>query len=210
MAGQTLVDAVNSVLERLGNIPYDWGSVAKAHQDKLFQYVAIFNDQINRSEDGEGSPLYDTPACFVDVEPAAYVRLLGELSTSDLTYRIRIMDKQFDASDGTLDQNLQIFGFRNLVKESLSNFVPANSSMLQHTSEMQDPDHTAVYIWQMEFKSAFIDTIGSIYSPINDNVIDYVGADIELVVNPIFRSDTNLQDEAYNILTDETGLTLTL
>ena len=189
MAGQTLVDAVNSVLERLGSIPYDWGSIAKAEQNNLFQYVAIFNDQINRMEDGEGSPLFDTPACFVDIEPAPYLRLLGELSTSDLIYRIRIVSKEYDAGDGTLDQNLAVFAIRNAVKESLSNFVPANSSMLQHTSEMQDPDHTAVYVWQMEFKSAFIDTIGSIYSPINDTVIDLPPNTVDLEESITFETE---------------------
>lgn len=171
MAVKTLVDAVNSVLAAIGNIPYDWGAVKKSRQNNLFQYVAMFNDQINRAANGEIDP-YDCPACFLEVMPADSLRLLGGVSTSDFIYRVRIVGVEFDAKNGTKDQNLTIFAYRDIIKATLAYFTPDNSSRMQHIAESQDTDHTAVYVWQMDFKSAFIDTKGSIYDPTNNDVID--------------------------------------
>ena len=204
MAVKTLVDAVNSVLGAIGNIPYDWGAVKKSRQAYLFQYVAMFNDQINRAATGDIDP-YDCPACFLEIIPADSLRLLGGISTSDFIYRVRIVGVEFDAKNGTKDQNLTIFAYRDVIKATLAYFTPDNSSRLQHVAESQDTDHTAVYVWQMDFKSAFIDTKGSIYDPTIADVIEFYSPNITLEERFSVANDNVLQDENLTGLTDEFG-----
>ena len=170
MASSTLVQSVNSLLEFIGSIPYDWGSLAKSQQNKLFQYVAIYNNQISNEEEGED--VFDKPACFVEVDTGDYTPMLGGIGATDITYRLRIVGAEFDATNGTRDQNLTIFEYRDLVKRYLVNFTPLNGSRMMHIAEMQDTDHTAIYVWIMEFKTAFIDVIGSIYDDANPYILN--------------------------------------
>lgn len=171
MASSTLVESVNNLLEYIGSIPYDWGSIAKSQQNSLFQYVAIYNSQIENEDEGEGD-LYDKPACFVEVATGDYTPMLGGIGATDINYRIRIVGAEYDAINGTKDQNLTIFEYRDLLKRYLVNFTPLNGSRMMHMSEMQDTDHTSIYVWLMEYKSAFIDVTGSQYDDASPFIIN--------------------------------------
>ena len=207
MASSTLVQSVNSLLEFIGEIPYDWGSIAKSQQYKLFQYVAIYNNQISNEEEGED--VFDKPACFVEVDTGDYTPMLGGIGATDITYRLRIVGAEFDATNGTRDQNLTIFEYRDLVKRYLVNFTPLNGSRMMHIAEMQDTDHTAIYVWIMEFKTAFIDVIGSMYDEPNPYIFDYQNDNLALGVDVYMESDNILQTENLFDITDDYGENLT-
>ena len=150
-----IVDNINSILARLGEIPYDWEGIAKSSQDKLFQLVAMWNSQ-NEVAEGGGEP-FDTPACFLEMNAGEYVPLLGGMYCSDVIYRVRIVMTEFDSLAGTKGQNLSIFEYRNLVKKYLCNFTPINGSSMFHIGDMQDDKHGNTYTYIMDFKSAFMD-----------------------------------------------------
>jgi len=208
MASKTLIDAVNSVLDALGSIPYTW-DYPMAVDGKLFQFVSTFNDQINREKAGDGI-LFAKPAAFVQIQPAEYTPLLGKISTTDYIYRIHIVGIEMTDQAVTLDRNISIFEYRDAVKRKLINFTPDNSSQMMHVSEQQDADHTHVYVWQMDFKSAFIDVTGSIYDDKNTYIIELPANTVTIEIDERLNGNTTLSDEIFQGLTDETGIPLTL
>ena len=159
-----LREAVQSILDKASAIPYSWGAVKMPRQNYLFQQVAVFNEQIKREKDGSGY-LFQKPAFFLEVLNSEPRPLMSGVSETEQTWRVHIVAQEFDATDGTLDQNLSIFEYRALVKTWLKSFTPTNCGAFIDSGEQQDRSHTGVYVYILDFKNTFIDVSGSPYDP---------------------------------------------
>lgn len=127
-----------------------------------FNYVAIWNDHVNRLTDGSGYSFH-CPAAFVEYEAQESYQLTGGLTHIDYIVRIHIVHQELDAADGTLDQNVNVFTYRDATKTSLLGQKPTNFSNLQYYAEFQDYTHNNIYHYILEFIGGFIDTKGSPY-----------------------------------------------
>lgn len=131
----------------------------------LFKYVADFNDQFTKLDEGqqEAIPL---PAALVEaVEPIESNQLGGGLLQADILWRIHIGMEQLDAADGTMGQNVTIKQYRRAVIMALSLKEPTASTPLVLVADKPDTKHTNTYVWQVDFRSGFIDSSGSPYDP---------------------------------------------
>lgn len=126
-------------------------------------YSAVWNNQFKLLAEGE-SYMFPLPAAFVEtILPNNYTQLAYGITESDVTFRIHLGLEQIDAGDGTMDQNLSIFDFRNAIIALLTDFEPTACSMLMKTSESQEYNHNNLYHYTIDFICSFIDDRGSKY-----------------------------------------------
>ena len=116
-------------------------------------------------EDGkiESFPM---PAFFIEVElPQSHTQLGAGYTESDVTFRIHIAQTEYDAQDGTLEENKSIFALRDQVVALLTYYTAPGCCPLMKVREVQDYEHTNVYHYIIDFQASFIDTTGGIVKP---------------------------------------------
>ncbi len=149
--------------------------IKTALQDVLLQarnvsgvlYAAVFNNQV-KEELGGHTFDFPKPAILVEIAtPNEGKQTLGResVTVSELTWRLSIVHEQLDAQDGYLDQNLDVFDFRDAVKRAFSFFKPKNCSLWQYVEESQDYAHNNIYVYSIAFKCSYVDTKGSPLDP---------------------------------------------
>jgi len=138
---------------------------------KLFQWVAVWNNQVQQWKAGKGFPV-QRPCCFIELDlgqAAAMGR--GVTLYRDVKIICHIVDWQVDAGDGTLDQNLQVITWRDLLKTNLERFFPRHCGAMTTLNEQQDYAHTGVYHYIITFKTSLSDLQGSLLDPAQTSVI---------------------------------------
>lgn len=135
--------------------------LTKIATDTTFQYVRVFNNQFAQIENGtvESFPM---PCAFIEiVAPQQYDQLSVGYTTSDLFTRVHIGMVEYDAQDGTFEQNLSIFALRDRIINLLQLYQPVGAGKLMKVAEAQDYEHTNVYHYTIDFKCSFVDTVGA-------------------------------------------------
>ena len=191
MATSCILDAVNSILTQIGSIPFEWSAVPGAEKSRptlLFQLVRMWNNQIKRAEDGLGYS-FEKPACFIELRQGETEQLLDNVTITDLTWRLHIVDFELDAGDETnMDQNLTVFAFRDLVVQYMNEFTPTNCSTTFKVAEEQDYDHTELYHYTVDMKCLLTDTKGSWLDP--DQVqVEFTGPNTNAEVDLSFTDN---------------------
>jgi hypothetical protein len=146
-----------------------------ARQITGVQYVAIFNNQVKEEQDGKTFD-FPKPALLVEIEnPNQGLQTLGQdfVSVSEITWRISIVHEQLDAADGTMDQNLDVFDYRDLLKVAMTGIRPKNCSKWMYVEESQDYAHNNIYVYSVGFKCSFVDTKGSPLDPDSNTYITF-------------------------------------
>lgn len=175
-----LKTAISFILDAIKGIEYDWSNApydvnvlgnAQARPDKLFQKVLVWNNQINRLKSGDGYA-FQCPACFLELIPESTNQFLDNVTLTDYVGRFHIVDMELDAADeDSLDQNLNVFIYRDIVKSAIVGIQPPNCSTMFNVSEEQDYEHDDVYHYIIDFKFCFTDTKGSILDADQTKVI---------------------------------------
>ena len=102
------------------------------------------------------------PCTFIEVQmPEDHAQLGGGITDSTVTFKIHIGSVEYDAQDGTLEENKTIFAYRDDVVAALTHYQPTGCGRLMKIREQQDYEHTNVYHYIIEFQCAFIDTTGA-------------------------------------------------
>lgn len=156
-------------------------------------YARIWNNQIKREESGKDYSL-PSPAAFVEViNSPQYGELGSGFQSADLGFKIHLF-RVFFNQDGTLEQDLEIFGFRDQVVQSLNLYNPTACGPMTKTSETQEYDHKNAYHYILDFVCNFIDSTGSPFDTFPGDYIDSI-------------PPTTLQDNIMvaNALPDEPG-----
>ena len=105
---------------------------------------------------------FPMPCSFVEVIiPQDHAQLASGYTVSDVVFRVHVAAVEYDAQNGTLEQNYSIFTLRDTVVALLTYYEPRGCSHLQKISEQQDYEHTDVYHYIIDFKCSFIDTTGA-------------------------------------------------
>lgn len=163
-----LLDVVNSVIGKVGDIPYSWTDLqeeSRSRKGNLFQLVRMWNDQITRSKNGSGYS-FEAPACFIELRNMDNDLFLSGVSYSEPVFRFHIVDLELDAGNDTdMDQNLTVIGYRDAVKQAIAGFQPPQCSTLFAINEEMDYTHDDVYHYILDMKCGFTDTKGSVLDP---------------------------------------------
>jgi hypothetical protein len=142
----------------LRNIFEDVLSVIK---DKTsIDYVRVWNDQVSLMDRGE---IYSYPnlACFVEIVLAKNGLGLGIVG-GDINIRFHIVHTELDAQDGTMEQNLTVFQWRDELISSLTYLENSSLSGFQLVGEQPDYNHSNVYHYVVELIAHYIDTTGDV------------------------------------------------
>lgn len=124
-------------------------------------HTAIWNNQLNYEEEGK---LYDypKPAIFIEANAEVWQPVGRGYSQSDMTISIHLLHEQYDATDGTFEQNLDVFDLIAGIIKVLSGYKPSQCSNLMKIGEKQDSAHTQTYHYIVTFACSIIDTAGSV------------------------------------------------
>ena len=143
---------------------------------QAFQYCAIFNNQVKLEDEGKTFN-FPKPAVLIEIQnPTQGVALLGSGVTinENLIWRLSIVHEQLNASINDIDppapatgmdENLDVYDLRDLLKTALTGFKLTGCSQLQYVEESQDYEHDNIYVYGVSFKCSFVDTKGSGYDP---------------------------------------------
>lgn len=124
------------------------------------------------------------PCCYVEPMFGKSLKMgLGLTLYPEFVFRIHIIDFQDDGfyeaggTSGTneliggLDQNLEIYKWRDLVKVQLQLFFPVSCGALSICNEKEDTEHGGIYHYILDFKTSFSDLKGSVLDPDQTTVI---------------------------------------
>ena len=128
----------------------------------LWQYTAIWNDHYKRLMNGSGYS-FNLPACFIEIKDISSEVLGGGISTQDVNIIFHILHREEDATDGTLDQNLDVFDYRTYTRQMFTNYNTPGMNTLMFTKEIEDFKHGNVYHFQEIFKTKYTDYSASPY-----------------------------------------------
>lgn len=130
--------------------------IAKLETGSFDKYSRIWNNQLERLKAGtmESFPM---PAAFVEGMNDGKNAAPFGVSTSDVIFRIHILQTEYDAQDGRLGENKSIFDLRDEVILLLTNFWPTCCSSLMNIGETQDFNHDNVYHYTVDFICSFVD-----------------------------------------------------
>ena len=145
------------------------------------KFIHIWNNQTHWIEEGQG---YDflKPAVFIEfVNAQQIVDIGGGVQQYDpLEINLHIIHQFMDASDGTLEQNLDIFDLKQLVYAALQTWHCQGSGPFTRISEEQDYDHPHIYHFIQTFRTSYVDSSQAI--PIGGYDIDPT---LDLVLTPV-------------------------
>lgn len=151
-----LKETILSICQKLATIP-----VTTLDGLASTMYVRIWNDQIERKKEGRGY-IYQTPACFVELT-INESETLGQGATGhDAIVRVLLEQNNYN-TEGSYDEDLDIFALRDKVHQALNGFKPANASPLVIGAPVLDHNHDNTYLCALEYRTHITDLTGSIY-----------------------------------------------
>jgi hypothetical protein len=124
-------------------------------------YTRIWNNQFRLLAEGD---TYNFPF------PCAFVEILRDhdgdstlgqgIAGYDVRFRIHLGMDFYDAGDGTMEQNLNIFDLKDQVIALLQFYEMSQCGGLQCINEGQDYNHTNLYHYTVDFVCHFIEGAG--------------------------------------------------
>lgn len=122
------------------------------------RFIAMWNNQLMDTNDGKNYSFL-MPAVFVEfVSPTQIGGVGNNVQVYEpLEVKIHILHEQYDAQDGTMDVNLDVFEFKQTVYKALQLFQASNTSVFDRQTEEQDYDHTNIYHYIQSYFCAFVD-----------------------------------------------------
>jgi len=123
-------------------------------------YARVWNNQLNLLEQ-QTMYMFPNQATFVEIILQKTSLSLG-VNGGDITIRFHIVSVQYDAQDGTLEQNLEVFGRRDAIIQLFQYYEPVKCSGMQLVNEEPDYTHSNVYHYQVDFICSFVDETGYI------------------------------------------------
>lgn len=128
-------------------------------------FARMWNNQFKRLEAGELEAI-PLPSAFVEkLNPDNYTRIGIGFDAADIIFRIHVGHWFVDATDGTFEQDLAIYDLRDRVVALLSDYKPTGCGRMLRIAENQDYDYKRVNVYEIDFKTHFIDSKGSKYDP---------------------------------------------
>lgn len=135
-------------------------------EDKVpeIKFIAMWNSQTEMFEDFEGNKgsmvdAYQMPCVFVEFQNDLQPQQLGQgvQMYDPLIIKIRLVHQQFDAGDGTQEQNFDVYDLKQKLYKYLNRFEPDGASAFVRNGETQDQSHTNIYNFVQAYVTNYID-----------------------------------------------------
>lgn len=122
------------------------------------KFIHVFNNQFELTENGQIYS-FPFPCVFIEFQNDQPVQQLGNgiQIYQPLIIRVHIGHNQYDAADGTMEQDLNVFDLKQQVFSALQKFEPAGAVMFIRTNETQDTNHTNIYHFIQEYTTSYVD-----------------------------------------------------
>lgn len=150
-----LIDKTKSI--QLNNLP-------------AFNWVNVWNDSYNRIMEGKQYE-HNFPACYIEVKFGKVFNLGGKLNGIDIEIKFHILHWELDAIGGSMDQNLNVFTYRDLVHRTFQSYTPVQCSAMRYKEEMPHYGHRDLYHHQLVYGTHYIDQTA--YGDIIGDTIEY-------------------------------------
>ncbi len=138
-------------------------------------HVRVWNNQLQLNKEGKVAD-FPKPALFVEIINGVSFQQIGAgFRSADLGFNIHIIHEFYDAQDGTMEQDLEVFDIRDKVVAMLSNHKPTACGLMVSTGEEMDYDHDNLYHYVISFVCDFTDSKGSLYDPAAGNYTETTG-----------------------------------
>lgn len=186
-----IVAPLRDILTRLSGL-----QVTNGDGNTVGLYARVWNNQIRYEENGE---LYDfpKPAAFVEIASPVQFKLLGEgYRTADIAFRIHLSHEHYN-SEGTFEQDLQIFDLRDKVIGWLTNWYLTGCTPLVSIGEDQDYEHRNTYHYVVEFVCNFIDDKGSKDDPAKWDAFQYTVDPVDPILDVAVETTVGGQTQGF-------------
>lgn len=176
MAG--ILSPIQALLTLLKTIPVPGGD-----GEVITPTVRVWNNQVQYMRDPNGAKVesFPLPAFFPQITPDAVFEDIGQgYRGADLGIKIHIVHEYVDGGDGNFEQDLLIFGLRDLVIGYLTDVKLPGCGPLNSIGEGQEFDHDNVYHYTVDFVCNFTDSKGSRYDSSKPDAFIQSGAPVTL------------------------------
>jgi hypothetical protein len=136
---------------------------------KDLQFIQMWNNQLENINDG-GNYSFLLPAIFIEFVNNQNVDSVGGgVQVFDpLDINVHIIHDQYDSTDGTMDQNLEVLDLKQKVYKALQLFKTNGSGYFNRVSEDQDYNHSNIYHFIQTYRTTWTDC---------DRELPYLGID---------------------------------
>lgn len=128
-------------------------------------YIRVWNNQFSDlTSDDAGSLIYPFPFPCVFVEFITdEIQQLGQgyQIYDPLTIRLHIGYWELDSIDGNMEQNLNVFDFKQKIFLGLNKFQCAGSGIFVRGREEQDYSHKGIYKYIQDYETNYVDQIAA-------------------------------------------------
>lgn len=123
------------------------------------KFIAMWNNQLSDTNDGK-TYSFLMPAVFIEFITPTQIGSIGNNVQiyEPLEVKLHILHEQYDAMDGTMDVNLDVFTFKQDVFKAMQLFQGSKTSVFDRQSEDQDYDHTNIYHYIQSYFCALTDS----------------------------------------------------
>ena len=171
---------IQDVIARLKTI-----QVRSAEGYDVALFSRLWNNQIERQDDGSGY-VFPRPAAFVEVVNAATYEVIGlGFRTADLAFRIHLVHDYYNGDD--FEQDLIIFDLRDKILLSLSQYCPTACTPMNCIREEMEYDHDNTVHYILDFVTGFVDSKGSDYDEEKGMYTEETNTDLEPNLTTAFK-----------------------
>lgn len=146
-----LVTAYASVFNKVDTILDSQGR-------RVFKIRQIYNDQPARIVAGKAYNVYEYPQVYVEMKMGQETNLGQRLNAFNINFVFHIVMVELAAPNGGLDQNLNIFGLRDMINRTFIGFFPSECGPLRYVTEYQSYNHGNIYEYNMVYEAHYMDT----------------------------------------------------
>lgn len=145
----------------------------------IFKYINIWDNQIDEMIAANNySFKTDKSAIFIELRLGRCAPLLNKVSTyPEAVMVFHVFHNLLDGSKDTMEQNVEIYRYRDIVKSKITGWGPSNCSNFMCFDDAIDYKHGNITKYLIGFNFHLTDFSGSIFDPNSPNYLNFVTKD---------------------------------
>lgn len=124
---------------------------------RVFRTRGIWNDQVKRLLEAKNYERFP-PSVYLEMKMLNPTNLGQKENAFDIEFRFHIVMMELNANNTSMDNNINIFTFRDLVNAAMVAFMPPQCGPLNYIGENPSYNHTNLYEYILRYHSHYIDT----------------------------------------------------
>lgn len=136
-------------------------SILDDNEEKLIQYVDLWNNQV---DDAEESEAFDTPAVFIEFKSIRWRTLGNKTQEGNINLTLHIITKKNASTSNNSkfqDEELDALDLPDKIFTKLQNFRPTNSSYMVRTDTNFDNNNKELQDTKETYEFTILNTLAS-------------------------------------------------